>query len=453
MTLADTRGEPTSSDSSKSLEAYEAALAQLHCYRGDPVATIDAALAEDPDFVMGHVLRAEVHTSLWERSVVPEVEASLACLSKLESKANDRERAHIAAIRDWAAGDWDGFRGRLDRILADHPRDALALQIGHLADFYHGDRDNLRNRVARALPAWTRETPGYGFALGMLSFGQEECGDFSRAEESGRRAIELEPDDCWAQHALAHVMEMQARQAEGIAFMESRQDHWAQDDNAFAFHNWWHTALYYLDQGDTEKALTLYDSKIHPAKTEIQLEMLDATALLWRMHLRGIHAGDRWQELAQTYDEIAEDGFYAFNDMHAMMSFVATGRSGSAARLAAAVEKAAQEDGTNGGMTRSVGLSVIRAVEAFGREDYGETVDLLMPVRYRAHAFGGSHAQRDILHRTVIEAALRDGQFSLANALACERTAQKPHCPFSWQLRTRAQDGLSGRDGQTAQAA
>ena len=451
MTLADNRGEPTSSDNPKSLAAFETALGQLHCYRGDPVATIDAALAEDPEFVMGHVLRAEVHTSLWERSVVSEVEASLASLSALQGKANARERAHIAAIRDWANGNWDSFRGRLDRILAEHPRDALALQIGHLSDFYHGDRDNLRNRVARALPSWTRETPGYGFALGMLAFGQEECGDFGRAEESGRRAIELEPDDCWAQHAIAHVMEMQARQAEGIAFMESRQDHWAQDDNAFAFHNWWHTALYYLDQGNSEKALALYDSKIHPAKSEVQLEMLDATALLWRLHLRGIHAGDRWQELAATYDEIAEDGFYAFNDMHAMMAYVATGRSESAARLLAAVEKAAQESNTNAGMTRSVGLPIVCAIEAFGREDYDEVVELLMPVRYRAHAFGGSHAQRDIVHRTVIEAALRDGQFALANALANERTAQKPHCPFSWQLRRRAQEGLAGRDRQSRQ--
>ena len=69
-----------------------------------------------------------------------------------------------------------------------------------------------------------------------------------------------------------------------------------------------------------------------------------------------------------------------------------------------------------------------------------QALDLLLPVRYRAHAFGGSHAQRDIVHRTVIEAALRAGQAPLAHALACERTAQKPHCPFSWQLRRRAAD-------------
>ncbi len=93
-------------------------------------------------------------------------------------------------------------------------------------------------------------------------------------------------------------------------------------------------------------------------------------------------------------------------------------------------------------MARIVGLPIVRAVEAFGRERYGETLELLMPVRYRAHAFGGSHAQRDIVHRTLLEATLRDGQFALAHALASEPAALKPHCPFSWQLSQRVSEGL-----------
>jgi hypothetical protein len=61
-----------------------------------------------------------------------------------------------------------------------------------------------------------------------------------------------------------------------------------------------------------------------------------------------------------------------------------------------------------------------------------------MPVRYRAHIFGGSHAQRDIVHRTLIEASLRSGDHALARALANERISLKPHCPFGWKLRERA---------------
>ena len=89
-------------------------------------------------------------------------------------------------------------------------------------------------------------------------------------------------------------------------------------------------------------------------------------------------------------------------------------------------------------MTREVGLPIVQAIDAFGQGRFAETVDLLLPVRYKAHTFGGSHAQRDIIHRTLIEAALRGGDQAMARALTQERTAHKSHCAFSWGLRQRA---------------
>jgi tetratricopeptide (TPR) repeat protein len=438
----DRRGVAMTAADPQSLEVFETALRQLQTYRGDAIATIDSALAEDPGFVSGHIFRAEVCITMWERAFHAEAERSLRALETLAGTATDRERAHIAAINDWVGGNWEGMRLRLDRILDDYPTDALALQIGHIADFYHGDRDNLRGRVARALPFWSSEMPGYGFVHGMLSFGLEECGDYRRAEETGRRAIELEPDDCWAQHAVTHVMEMESRQEEGIEWMLSRREHWAQDDNAFAYHNWWHTALYHLDLGRIERVLEIYDASVRPGEMKVQLQMLDSAALLWRLHLQGRDTGDRWTEIADAYEAAADEGFYAFNDMHAMMAYAATGRGAAAQRLLGAVDAATGATGTNALMSARVGRDIVRAIDAFGRESYGETVDLLLPVRYRAHAFGGSHAQRDIIHRTLIESAFRSGRYSLARSLAVERTSLKPHCPFSLSLRRRAEEAI-----------
>ncbi|HEX7705274.1 MAG TPA: tetratricopeptide repeat protein [Thermoanaerobaculia bacterium] len=441
----DRRGIAMTAAEPQSVDTFESALRQLQSYRGDAIATIDTALAQDPGFVSGHIFRAEVCITMWERAFKAEAEKSLHELETLTGMANDRERAHIAAISDWMRGDWEGMRHRFDRILDDHPTDALALQIGHIADFYHGDRDNLRGRVARAFPFWSSEMPGYGFVHGMLSFGLEECGDYRRAEEVGRRAIELEPDDCWAQHAVTHVMEMESRQEEGIEWMQSRRDHWAQDDNAFAYHNWWHTALYHLDLGRIDRVLEIYDASVRPGEMKVQLQMLDSAALLWRLHLQDRDTGDRWAEVADAYETIADEGFYVFNDMHAMMSYAATGRSAAAQRLLQAVDAASSADGTNALMSASVGRNIVRAIDAFGRESYGETVDLLLPIRYRAHVFGGSHAQRDIIHRTLIESAFRSGRYSLARSLTVERTALKPHCPFSLSLQRRAEESLSIR--------
>lgn len=432
MTMTDARGEPVSTATSRSLAAYEAALLQFNSYMNDPVATIDTALVEQPDFVMGHVLKAEAMISAWERSMTGAVRETRDRLVALQDKANARERGHIAAISAWADGDWAGYKRRLDLVSAEHPRDLLAIQAGHLSDFYHGDRDNLRGRIARALPSWTADMPGYSYVLGMLAFGLEECGDYGRAEETGRHALALDPFDGWARHAVAHVMEMQARQAEAIAFMEESADRWGRPGNAFAFHNWWHTALYNMDQGDTGRALAIYDTGVRPAPSQLQLELVDAVAFLWRMHLRRLEVGDRWRDLADTYARTGEAGFYAFNDLHAMMAYAATGRSADADRLLTEVERQATAHGTNGDMTRAVGLAAVEAVHAFGRGNYARATDLLLPVRTRTYPFGGSHAQRDILQRTLVEAAHRAGRTALATSLLQERVFLKPACPFSW---------------------
>lgn len=438
MTRTDMRGAPMSRGSERSLAAYETALAEFNGYMDDPVATIDAALAEEPDFVGGLILKAEMLISAWERSVLNEVRTVRGRLVGLESVANDRERGHIAAISAWVDGDWRGYGRRLDAVLVDHPRDLLALQAGHLSDFYHGDRDNLRGRIARALPAWTAADRGYAYVLGMQAFGHEESGDYARAEETGRHALALMPTDGWAQHAVAHVLEMQARQAEAIAFMETAADRWGRPGNAFAFHNWWHTAIYNLDLDRFDRVLQIYDMGVRPAASEVQLELVDAAALLWRLHLRGVEVGNRWADLADTYARTGEAGFYAFNDMHAMMAFAATGRAADAEALLDAMEAGAATVGTNGFMTRTVGLPIAAAIRAFGQGDYDEAVRQLLPVRYSAHQFGGSHAQRDVVHRTLIEASLRAGQTGLATALLQERTSLKRGCPFSWSWLERA---------------
>jgi hypothetical protein len=102
-------------------------------------------------------------------------------------------------------------------------------------------------------------------------------------------------------------------------------------------------------------------------------------------------------------------------------------------------------------MTREVGLPVCRAIHAFGRGNYRMVVDELMPVRPIAHRFGGSHAQRDVLSLTLIEAAIRAKDVRLGRALASERTELKPSSPFNWLLAARARE-LAG-DAQGAGAA
>ena len=449
MSLLDRRDVPVSTDSHDSLARYEAAADQFHSYFGNPLATIDDALQADPHFIMGHCLRAGMLLTATEKGALPLARESVKAAEALSHRANDRERGHLAAALAWLAGDFEEAVERYGAILHEYPRDLLALQIAHLGEFFLGRSTMLRDRVAQVLPHWSAGAPGYGYVLGMHAFGLEETGLYDRAEATGRRALDLNRRDPWAVHAVTHVMEMQGRLAEGIAWLTSREADWA-PDNAFAFHNWWHLALYHLDLGNTDRVLELYDSHIRPRSSEVVLEMIDATAMLWRLHLRGIPVGDRWRELAAAWEPHAEDGYYAFNDAHAMMAFVADGREAAAGRLLAALERAAQGEGTNAGMTRDVALPFARALAAFGAGDYESAVPLLSRVRPVASRFGGSHAQRDVIALTLIEAALRAGRGELARALAAERTDLKSVSPFNWSLTGRVLVAMGDTDGAAA---
>jgi tetratricopeptide (TPR) repeat protein len=289
------------------------------------------------------------------------------------------------------------------------------------------------------LPHWSPSVPGYSYILGMHAFGLEECNQYAQAEDAGRRALALEPKDGWAVHAVTHVMEMQGRIDEGIAWLEAREGDWA-PDNGFAFHNYWHLALYHLDRQRHADALALYDARLHAEPPDFALQLLDATALLWRLYLEGVDTGPRAQALAANWAGRLERerGFYAFNDWHAMMAFAMAGNEAEAARLADDLAWTVKHGaGTNAMMTRDVGLPVCLGIQAFGRGQYAEAIDHIEPVRDIASRFGGSHAQRDALTLTLIEAAIRSGRSALARHYIAERTVHKPASAWGWRLAAR----------------
>ncbi|MGD9538667.1 MAG: tetratricopeptide repeat protein [Alphaproteobacteria bacterium] len=451
MALTDLRGDPVSTANRASLDGYEKALAEFNCYVGDPLATINGVLEADPSFVMGHALRAHLLLLSTEKAAEPELRKSVEAAEALSNHANERERGHVRAARAWLDGDYQGTPDLLEKVLTDHPRDLLALQVAHLTDFFVGDSQSLRDRVARVLPAWDAKMPAFGIVHGFHAFGLEEMGDYKGAEKEAKLAIERNPKDVWAIHAFAHVCEMQARHKEGMAWYEGREADWGAN-NFFKVHNWWHLALYYLDRGDSAKALAFYDGPIRAERSRVPVDLVDAAAMLWRFHLLGVDCGRRWDELADLYAAQAEDCYYAFNDAHGMMCFVGAGRDADAERLLRAQERYIQTSaGTNAMMTRDVGLPVCRALRAYGAGDYGTVIDLLMPVRNKAHRFGGSHAQRDLLTLTMIMAALKGGRFGAARALANERIALKPKSASGHAFLAEAFAGLG--EARAAKAA
>jgi tetratricopeptide (TPR) repeat protein len=437
--LKDRYGNPASTASHAAMAKYNEALELIRLYRGDPVAALDAALAEDPDFGGAWAARAGLLVTATDKAYAEETDKTLRAGAAATS-VNERDRAHLHAARDWAEGRYREGTMRYARIAQEHPRDLLALQYAHVGCFFLGLQHELRDWPLQAMRAFKRGDDGYGPLLGMAAFGLEECGDYVRAEQLGREAVETDPRDGWAVHAVAHVNEMRGDLDRGIPWLADNAQHWA-PDSGFAYHNWWHLALLHLDKGDIGQVLKFYDEKVCPnPDAQILLEWIDASALLWRLYIEGVDVSERFEKLAACWERASEDAFYAFNDLHAIMAFLGAGRAADAERTLRAMRAAAADSGDNAYMTRQVGLPLAEAFIAFEAGRYGECVEKIAATRGIAQRFGGSHAQRDILSLTALHAALRGGFTATAEAFAAERLAHKPLSPWAGRLARQARD-------------
>ncbi len=429
--MLDLRNNPVSYDNAQALEEFEVALREFQTFFGDPIERVETILANHPGFLVAHLFRAVAYYLTSERRYLEPARQSLADAQALGHGANERERGLLAAVDRLVSGRWAEASVAFDEILQNHPTDALALQAGHLMDFLRGDALNLRNRPGRVLSQWDHGMPGYSYMMGMYAFGLEESNQYDQAEQVGRRALEIEQRDPWSVHAVVHVLEMLGRANEGIEFLESRENDWA-PDNGFAYHNWWHLALMYMEREDDARVLRLIDDCIF-ADADDAMMLLDVTAVLWRLLLVGVDVSDRMERLARIWESKVrnEVGYYAFNDLHAAIAFAATGRDEVLTmveqRLVEGLEANAKTDAPhNLEMTSRAGLPLIRAIIAYRHGRYAQASDLIRGARDSAHVFGGSHAQRDLLNLTLLSAAQKGGDSALVQHLLNERAMFKP---------------------------
>lgn len=436
MALADVAGNMTTSKNAKALEHFDNALDDFLHFRGALVENIDSSINAEPDFALGYAYKGYVGVLGTEAKdaeatkIIFDNYLKFADLTKL----HEREKLHLQAAKVLLNGDFHRASKQLADISRQYPRDILALAVGHQLDFFTGNTKMLRDRISSALSCWTKEDKYYSNLLGMLSFGLEEVGDYDKAEEVGLEAVERNPKNVWAIHAVTHTYEMQAEFTKGMKYLDARKDDWAKG-NFFLNHNWWHYALYTLEAGHEDRALQIHDSVLLTENTNLALQLLDATALCWRLYLEGQDVKARFAKHAELWKSKLKPAFYAFNDMHMAMAFVGAGLEREAEMLIANRERwlqsQADETVSNVQMTRDIGLPICKAVLAFGRGQYTEVVSLLYPIRHRLHEFGGSHAQRDVVLMTLVEAALR-GNDKRAKEILSERFEVKARSPYNW---------------------
>jgi tetratricopeptide (TPR) repeat protein len=384
----------------------ERTLESLRLQRGDARALAAEAVAAAPQSAAARLLEA---TLLACSRDAREYQAAGRAYARLrELPMNQHQRAQSAALAAALDGDFDRACRIYDQILDAHPSDGLALWAAQLMAYYLGEPHTMRERASRVAARLSPDAPGYHGVLSMHAFALQECGDYGAAEQAALRALELEPRDLRAEHTLLHVYEMLGQPAEGLHRVREHAMRWngrEGNEAAAGHHLWWHVALFFVALHRPQRAVALHDLRL---QHDSIAGLIDASALLWRLHLQRFELGARFKTLAARWAAYAEDAHCAFNDLHAMMAFAGAERWDLAQRLLWAQERRlARPTGANRDMTRLVGYPACRALLAFARRDYGAADALLRSLPPVAHRIGGSHAQRDVLHLTRAAAAAR----------------------------------------------
>lgn len=449
MQRLDLRGNPIGTSDGEAREAAEKALWRMMSFYETPLADLDAAAAADPGWAMPHVMRAGFLLSLTEASMVAEAAVQLRRARELIGGAPAREEAHLEAVQRVAEGRWQSACRIWDELLVEFPRDALALQWAQLWDYYRGDAPGLRLRPARALPEWDEADPLHAYVLSLYAFGLEENNLYPQAEETGRRALAANPKIPWAVHAVAHVMEMQGRYEEGAAWLRQYQDHWA-EGNGFAGHLWWHKGLFRIEGMDLAGTQRLLDKRLSGEALQITLQRVDAAALLWRLRLLDCDVGASCRALLDGWDlSDAAAGYYAFNDLHAVLAMLGAGDVASAeAWVARCAERAMTPDDarrSNHAMAREVGLPLMRGLLAFARGDHDTAAVALYAGRGEAQRFGGSHAQRDVIDQSLLAACALGARRDIGRAVLNEKLMAKASTPLTVHWREQLDITLDQR--------
>ncbi len=223
---SDCRGIPVSYPVASAIEGLDRAQEMSLAFRGDAIAEIDKVIAEHPKFIMAHLFKAAWLTQAMETRIYDVMVKAVRDTEALIANGNDREKGHLAAVQCWINGDFFGAVQKWEAVLTHYPLDLFALQLVHFTDVLLGDVVGQRDVVARVFNLWDEGIPGFEFVLGFYSFGLEENRDFMHAEEMGRRALAMRPDNPYAVHAVAHVMEMKGRHSGGIRFMNDHAVRW-----------------------------------------------------------------------------------------------------------------------------------------------------------------------------------------------------------------------------------
>jgi tetratricopeptide (TPR) repeat protein len=443
----DFRGLSLSGAPAAAIERFETLVDDIYYYRLGTQDRLDAMLLEYPQFVLARVLKGYSLMTEGTLDAHPKAQAQLQQAETLA--ANRRERLHQEALRAWLAQDLPARAAAWERILVEWPLDLLAFRQYTGTLFWAGDKRHQAAVTAGVAGDWGEDVPGYAHFLSAHAFAMEEVGLYEVAERSARKALALQPQDLWALHGLAHVLEMQGRTREGVELLDDAS-RFLDDYNLFRGHLWWHLALFKFAESRFDEVLELFDREIYPRPSGFYLDIQNGASLLARLEFQGIDVGmERWERLAQGSLPNATQNTIWFTSMHHVMALLRSGRISAARSTLGYLDTAGRISGQ-----AALAEELSRAAAAFYEGKPREALEGMLALRQRRGELGASHAQQDLYDQIAVTAALQLGDLPRVHQLLKARLATRIWDKTSWgdfERRSRRVDEI--RDATAVRAA
>lgn len=390
----DAWGAAVAADSSDSIDAWNAAWVDALHFVGDPFETLADANSGDDHFALGSVFCGAYRILGGAPPASAEVQGDLV---RAAARATDpRELGHVEALTMLVRGDFTEAANRWHQVNLDVGRDLAATRIAHDVYLHVGNALDRLSSIAVAMPMFDRE-PGWNLIASQYAFAMEEAGHFDEAERVAWLALDADPMDLWATHALAHVFEHTGQHDASMELLRGRQDTWSVQDS-LAVHMWWHLVLRLIATGEYDEVLEIHDSLVSAATTPFRL--CDLTSMMWRLELVGVDVGDRWDHLAGALAERPERYTSGFLDLHSALVYSRRPEHPEAQRFFDGIA-VAHADGAseNDRIFREVVRPVVSAI-AKAEADPTASALALNKLDDQLHRIGGSNAQRDIVSLT-----------------------------------------------------
>lgn len=421
--LNDIQGLPVTTSSPAAISAINRFVDQALGYGKEAERVLIQGNAADRECGLIHAYSAAYYLSQESAAFRRRAYLHIQAAERHISDVTRREQLYIKAIAAWAEGSIHRAIALHEQLADGYPMDLISVQQGQYHYFYQGKFESLLKIGEKVMPFHCQNH----YLYGMIAFALEQCDRLAEAEALGRQAVALNRSDVWAQHAVAHVLETEKRVEEGIEWLESLADTWETCNSMLYTHNWWHLALYYLQLGNFEKVLSLYDNRVWGrASKESPKDQVGAISTLLRLDLQGVDAESRWHELSQYLRPRMHEHTLPFQDLHYIYALARAGQTTLATEMLQSMQEYAQTiSATQRQVWMEVTIPVAQGLMAYADGDWLSTLKALEPQLPNLQMLGGSHTQRALFQEVYANAVNRCQERRRTTAIASQVNPRK----------------------------